>query len=363
MNDDLLGYLLGALEPHEMARVESALRRDSDLRRQLADIEKSLEPLNDDSIIQDHPPADLVSRTLDALPPLPRAAADASDMADGFEWPLGTFATDPGDGTITVRELSPVTDHGGVPGWSWQDWFVASVSAAVVLALILPAIWNGRFEARKIACQDQLRLLGTAMTQFVTRNEQHRLPEVKEQGPEAFAGVYAVRLREAGLLDDVTVRWCPSFDLPSEARPTTFAEQAENEIVSLATLATTSVNALQKHHQFAGGHYAYNLGVRDGDDFRSPRFEQRSGFAVLSDAPLGLRPSSGGRSRPVGHSGKGLNVLYEDGHVQFISVDSFDNLMDDPWLNHHQNVEAGVTPDDATLGPSWQPPFRNSIQR
>lgn len=363
MQDDLLGYLLGALDPEEMARVASALRRDEDLRRQLAQIEKSLEPLNQDATIQDHPPADLVGRTLDSLPPLPSPSSNAGDEVS--EPLLGdeVFSANPSASVLAGQGLSPVTDHAGQTGWRWQDWFAASMSAAIVLALVLPAIWNGRFEARKIACQDQLRRLGTAMTQFVTRNEQHRLPEVKESGPEAFAGIYAVRLREAGLMDDATIRWCPSFDMPAQARPTAFVEQAATDIASLHALATASIDDLRQHHRFAGGHYAYNLGVRDGDEFRSPRYEQRSGFAVLSDAPLGLRSRTGETSRPVGHDGRGLNVLYEDGHVRFVSVKSFDKLMDDPWLNHRGAVEAGVTPDDATLAPSWQPPFKNSIQR
>ncbi len=98
---------------------------------------------------------------------------------------------------------------------TWMDWAGGAAAAAVILGLLLPSLAQGRFESRKAACQDQLRQFGTALTQFVNRNQQERLPAVSETGPEAFAGVYAVRLNEAGLIDDPSSRWCPSLDPPS----------------------------------------------------------------------------------------------------------------------------------------------------
>ena len=48
MHEDLLGYLLGALEPHEMRRIAQLLRDDPAARDELARIEESLRPLEDD---------------------------------------------------------------------------------------------------------------------------------------------------------------------------------------------------------------------------------------------------------------------------------------------------------------------------
>jgi hypothetical protein len=235
---------------------------------------------------------------------------------------------------------------------------VTSSAAAILLAMLLPAVAEGRFEARKNACQDQLRQLGTALTQFVGRNEGNRLPAVAGSGPEAFAGVYAVRLRDAGLLDDPTLRWCPSLDPPNistDPDPVT-------TLVSVKQLHQSTVDQLRQIQRSAGGHYAYTLGVIERDHLTSPRFESRSSFAVMSDAPL----SSGNAAelaRSFGHSGIGINVLFEDGRVQFLPLASLAEIPDHPLMNHHRQTEAGVNIDDASLSPSWRPPFIDVQQR
>ncbi len=71
MHEDLLGYLLGALEPHEMRRVAQWLRDDPVAREELAKIEQSLRPLEESYEPVELPPSDLVARTLASLPPLP----------------------------------------------------------------------------------------------------------------------------------------------------------------------------------------------------------------------------------------------------------------------------------------------------
>ena len=65
----------------------------------------------------------------------------------------------------------------------------------------------------------------------------------------------------------------------------------------------------------------------------------------------------------IGHSGFGINVLYEDGRVQFISLSSLETMRDHPLMNHRAQPEAGVNVDDASLAPSWYPPFINVRQR
>ena len=42
---------------------------------------------------------------------------------------------------------------------------------------------------------------------------------------------------------------------------------------------------------------------------------------------------------------------------------ALDLLTDHPLRNDHGQVEAGVTIDDASLAPSWRPPFINVRQR
>lgn len=340
MHEDLLGYLLGALEPHEMQRVAQLLRDNPAAREELAKIERSLEPLEEFYQPVAAPPPDLVARTLANLPPLPSAdenkptaTVELVSMQSGVEAPKSTTLT-------------------------FVDWASGAVAVAVLLGFLLPALAQGRFEARKATCQDQLRQFGTALTSFVIRNQQNRLPSVAENGPEAFAGIYAIRLDESGLLEDPSIRWCPSLDRPDEG-----LRIGGDEMVSVRDLHEMSVDQLRQIQQRVGGHYAYTLGVIDKDHFTPPRFESRSSFAVMSDAPMvGI---SGGKIRAdqIGHSGFGINVLYEDGRVQFISLSSLESMPDHPLFNHRGRAEAGVNIDDASLAPSWRPPFVNVRQR
>ena len=354
MHEDLLGFLLGALEPHEMRRVAELLRTDPLARAELARIEKSLRPLEESNEPVEPPPVDLVARTMAALPSLP-----TEDELLESESSSPTLAP-------MHSGIEPRSDS----GLSWMDWVSGSVAAAVLLGLLLPALAQGRFESRKIACSDQLRRLGIDFTRFVTRNQQARLPEVSQQGPEAFAGVYAVRLHEQGLLEDPSIRWCPSLELP-EFLDLESSEQssAETQLIGLNELVTSdqlhrvSAPQLKQLQRWLGGHYAYSLGVIEQDRYSSPRFEARSSFAVMSDAPMATILDGVIRSDQVGHGGIGINVLFEDGRVQFMQLRSLDSLPDHPLLNHEGKAEAGVNVDDASLAPSWRGPFLNVRQR
>jgi hypothetical protein len=348
MHEDLLGYLIGALEPHEMRRVEQWLREDPAAREELTRIESKLRPLEETSEPIESPPPDLVARTMAALPPLPGSAATHSQGGDAE-----------GD-TVDLVAMRPAQDAPRGSGVTWIDWASGAVAAAVLLGLLIPALAEGRFEARRTACQDQLRQLGVALTQFVSRNNQGRLPAVADQGPEAFAGVYWLRLHEAGLVDDPSVRWCPSVDPPSDGE---LMLVDSSPTVTTGQLHRVSANRLRDIQRLVGGHYAYTLGVIDEDKLRSPRYESRSAFAVMSDAPMiGM---SGGAVRPesIGHSGRGINVLYEDGSVRFIELQALQSIPDHPLLNHRGRMEAGINIDDAALAPSWHPPFVHVRQR
>lgn len=358
MHEDLLGYLLGALEPHEMRRVANWLRDDPAAREELAKIEQALKPLEDQYEPVEPPPSDLISRTLAQLPPLPPPSGSdsADDRAVGESSPADPIPADP-----VVVDLVPMqsnVDATKSSNMTWIDWASGFVAAAVLLGLLLPSLAQGRFEARRIACQDKFRQLGTALTQFVNHDPQNRLPGVAESGPEAFAGIYALRLNEVGLLPEPAIRWCPSVDRPDRSTGPVL-----DELVSIADLHTASVDQLRLIQRFIGGHYAYTLGVIDQNRLRPPRYESRSSFAVMSDAPMIGMSGDQFRAGGIGHSGFGINVLYEDGRVQFLTLPSLNSIPDHPLLNDRGRVEAGVNINDAALAPSWRPPFVNVRQR
>lgn len=365
MQEDLLGYLLGALDEEEMRRISALLKEDPELREQLESLKNTTDILENAYVPVEPPSTDLVSRTLDLID----EQADSCPGASSADVKFLTVPNESDQETALVAEvgLSVPTSEIGHPSTSrWIDWLGAAVAASIILCIVLPALANGRFEARKAACQDQLRRLGVALTQFVSRAPEHRLPAVAESGPEAFAGIYALRLNESGLIPDGEIRWCPSIQPPD------FDDSSLvnlGEVGSLARLRQAPVNDLQEIQKLAGGHYAYNLGVIVNDRYTSPRFEGRTSFAVMSDAPLigNLGASELGDSdrlsQWIGHGGRGINILFEDGRVAFTDADAIQSLPDHPLLNHQGKVEAGVNIDDASLAPSWRPPFLDVPQR
>ncbi|MCC9655669.1 hypothetical protein [Rhodopirellula halodulae] len=412
MQEDLLGYLLGALEEDEMRRVEKLLRESAEARRMLAELERKLRPLHEDFEVIEPPPSDLVSRTLDSLPPLPpmpgaEAAAEESIEPQAQNSNAASAAIESGASTPS---LTPVLERGDSLSWTWRDWAGSFTAACILLAIALPTMVEGRFMARKQACQDNLRQLGMAMTQYVNRNAEARLPSVESAGYQAFAGMYMPRLHAAGLMMDPTSTHCPSiqsndFWQASGLRPMEDDQiEVADESVDQATLVTLrmlddaarelerfnqmgatsvaeetawqrAIARLQWLQQTAGGHYAYTLGVRDGEQFASPRFQGRSSFAVMSDAallrvvdmdsdedPL-LNKAASTSDGLISHGGRGINVLYEDGRVRFIPRESMNQLIDHPLVNHDGRPEAGVNIDDASLAPSWQAPFVHARQR
>jgi prepilin-type processing-associated H-X9-DG protein len=364
MQEDLLGYLLGALEPHEMRSVEQFIAENPDARQELDRLEKAMRPLQEaDGPV--YPPRDLVGRTMQSV--FAQIPADAqigpSSLAET------SLAKDSLTKTSVAKDrLSPVppvrmAEAGEVPQGRRTgpvDWAVAALAAAILVAMLVPGLGRLREMARRNECQSQLQELGTSLTQFVTRDPQQRLPEIAREGAEAFAGMYAVRLADSGLISRPSVRWCPTAEVPTAEVSTSKSDPIR--IASADEIRELDVNQLQEVQKTSGGSYAYTLGVIDGTRYQPPRFESRASFAVLADMPVNTVSVNGGLETSASHDG-GINVLFEDGSVRFITTAALDSLRDHPLQNHRGDIEAGVNIDDASLAPSWKPPFISVRQR
>jgi len=404
MREDLLGYLLSALEPHEMRSIDQQLRDDPELRAELAELQRTLQCI-DQSVDQEdlaELPPDLISRTLDAVSQCEATATS------GFH----SLASTPE--LVSGRERS------------LADLLVSALAAGALLALMFPTIARYRGEARKVACQNNLRQLGTALSQFVIREIDSYLPGIAESGPEAFSGMYAVQLSERGLLSDPALRLCPDMTNPIDqivadqasagpssgefvankkftdgdqstvvgeaAFPASFADASDGPtnshfVDNLAVSAPASqasptgrlvtrrdlhaaaqrrdVALLRWLQRVAGGHYAYSLGVVDDSQYKPPKYENRASFALLGDAPVtGSHVTDRVDAGEMRWShGEGANLLYEDGSVRYFHPSHMMSLPDHPYINHRGSIEAGVNIDDAALAPSWRPPFIGVRQR
>ena len=94
----------------------------------------------------------------------------------------------------------PATSHGG-RRLNRADVAVAALIFVIAGLLVLPAINGTRFQARVAACQDNLRQVGQALTEYSHKNHDV-FPVVPAEGNLAAAGIYAPILTQEGFLTE-----------------------------------------------------------------------------------------------------------------------------------------------------------------
>jgi prepilin-type processing-associated H-X9-DG protein len=399
MREDLLGYLLSALEPHEMRRIDQRLQEDPLLREELAEVQRMLndfdQSVGENDLVE--LPPDLISRTLASIDAAEDGSADFANAVEAaVQQPLtasgsqSLFSSDAAMLGMRPERLLP-----GKNRQTWADMLVSALAAAAILALAFPVVARYRGEARKMACQNNLRQLGVAIGDYVLGRTDSRLPQVAESGHEAFSGIWELRLTDRGLLTDPSLRWCADGEIPDEECPrnceetqllfygdrenlaksaanrsgTTFSRVGSHDLINSEHLMDAAfrgdIELLKFIQRIAGGHYAYNLGVIENGKYQTPRYEGRSSFAVLGDMPIAGRQSADGVDVTTlkWHHGEGANILYEDGSVRHVRPRSMIDVYDHPYTNHRGSIAAGVNIDDASLGPSWYAPTPEAVQR
>jgi hypothetical protein len=177
--EQLIGYLIGALEDSEREQIEARLEYDPRLREELALAEESLRPLRQ-TRRQYAPPPGLAARTCRWVelfaPPVVREAPTAACAA-------------PRPGPRRARRMSAVSvPPSSRAGWSWADIAVASCILAVLTLLVFPAVQRSRMNARLLACQDHLHDLGLSLAMV---NEKHPefLPQFFRPDRQVAAGI------------------------------------------------------------------------------------------------------------------------------------------------------------------------------
>jgi hypothetical protein len=125
------------------------------------------------------------------------------------------------------------------------------------------------------------------------------------------------------------------------------------ELPTLEAVDRASGKTLAVLQRAMGGDYGFNMGYMNNGVLVRPRNAARPEFILAGDAPSNAQP----RRASGNHRGQGQNVLYEDGHLRFVSSVSDPQLPDDPFHNRKGWVAAGVDSDDAVLGASADPPL------
>ncbi|MCY2973905.1 MAG: hypothetical protein NTW52_04465 [Planctomycetota bacterium] len=335
-DETLMGYLLDALTDDEVLAVENELALNSHLRLRLKSMREMLFPLAEDNDLYE-PPSGLSDRVLGAMD-------DVVDTAADFE----TNRVE--QSQLPVLSASERDKGNSKAPCGWSDLFVVLSAAIVGLCILSPAILKLQEGARTARCAGQLHEIGQMIRDYAFYRPKHVVPEVDATGPLAFAGVYAIRLSDAGLLDDRSMLWCPN-NQPSDQLTFSLGSGPAPKIAELLTMPQSRQEMWQR---IAGGSYAYNLGIMIDRQHATPEMQNRPSFAILADAPL--RESTDKKVWTV-HFGSSSNVLFEDGHIQLMRFDEHLDLLDHPYWNHQGENRAGVDSNDSVLGRSGRNPL------
>jgi hypothetical protein len=315
----VLDYLLGVLDESETEEVRARLESDPIYRQAMrgacGDM-KRLRGLQENVV----PPPQLAERTCEFL----------------FN-PMQRLRNLAGLRTMTP---SPAEPQAGCR-LNRADVVVAAVIFVIAGLLVFPAISGTRFQARVSACQNNLRQVGQALTEYSQKNHDV-FPEVPADGHLAAAGIWAPLLREQGFLAESERVLCPESPL---------AQEREFRIPSVDELRAAVGKELVRIQQTMGGSYGYSIGYLAGGSYRPTRNLGRDYFVIMADAPSPDRPDH----QTANHGGVGQNLLFEDLHVEFTGAPRVGR--DDIYSNDNHEVAPGLHRDDAVVASSGTPPL------
>ena len=320
MRDDLVGYLLNAIDEAESRRVEAALADPQDgpsLRRDLERLRAATRPLDHDRDAFAAPPG-LAARTL----------AFVETHATSRPLP-------------TPRAFAPSTDVPVTRPRAWLDRMIVAATALAACVLVGPLLLDAITESRARRAERNLQKASLALQGYA---ESHRVfPTPPESGPLSRAGLFAPTLvSEHRLVADDGTLLVPG---------TALARGGEFRIPSLEELqATVGTPRFDEMVRTMSGDYGYTLGHRDESGALQPnRNLRREHHPLMADAPDPCCEKSSN------HPGGIHYVLFEDGRVQRLFQDDLHGD-DHLYKNHAGQTAAGTDPEDAVIGDSHHQP-------
>lgn len=306
MRDELLGYLLGSLEPDEIERLEGELRRNPQLQQELELLSEALVPLVSD---EDHfdPPQGLALRTCDHVHVAARAA------------------------------VATVEPSGARLRWQVQDFMVAAGIMIAASMLFFPAVSHSRFQAQLAMCQNNLRMIGAGLTNYSQAHGSY-FPAVAARNGRAVPSAFASILAQTGFIEGSQAFVCPS---------SATEEQRCFRLPTPKQIDEYGLAQLQRMCRQIAGNYGATAGYIDETGYHSPRNLHRTTFAIVSDAPCQKRSEH----QSSNHGGDGQNVLFEDGHVVYLRNCNCEagSIGDDIFRNDAGEIALGSHRDDSVI--------------
>jgi prepilin-type processing-associated H-X9-DG protein len=324
MDENLVGYLLNAIDPDTHRRVDDYLRGHPEARGRLELLRGALAPL-----------------AADREPVAPPPGLWVNTLARVAEYRCRNlpFAPPPGS-------------RSAVPSRSWwrrPDALVAAAILLVTVSLVSPALQKLRHRHYQVeACKNNLRLFHQAVTAYCDLHN-NQLPMVQAEPPCNVAGVFVPILNQAGVLRPEISVSCPS----REHRP-----PACQSLDDLRDVWRTRPDEFYRYSASLTTCYAYSLGYRDEAGRlhglrRDPGQSHQDFLPILADRPpFDQRDPAVTDGNSRNHGGDGQNVLYLDGHARFCTTRTVGVGGDDIYVNRRRQVAAGLDRDDTVLAAS-----------
>jgi hypothetical protein len=327
IDEDLIGHLLGALEPTEHLTIQNRLSETPELAARLEHLRLALQPLE---AIRDPgaPPAGLADRTLARLAGI-FAQCDAQGSAASPRERLAatvsrTLESDASD-SRSSETASPVTtprapreapETRTIGGRLRADLIVACAIAFLGCGLVLSAVSKVRAQSQLLECQSNLRKLYIGLVGYADTHEGY-YPQV---ATNATADSFVVALQEAGQVPADFRAACP---------------------VGVIDEAVSPVS------------YTYSLGFQDQAGrlvgLRRPAdgVGEHDLLPISADYPTAEATPVVGQLCP--HPPV-MNVLYLGGQVRTTTSPLIGPNGDDIYRNINGQVAAGLDRSDVVLG-------------
>lgn len=332
MRELLIRYLLGELDAGEQSQVEKRLRESSELRQELAYLQKCFAENGDVELPTGEPPRGLAERTSQRV----SDSACGVDDVDLFDIASGRVAAFAGSGDAPAGPL----------GWSFADVTVAAGVCFAMAMLLAPALRNSQDASRRNSCADHQREAYFIVAKYAEGHNGY-LPAAN---PGEMAGMYFVRVigKEYAKIEDARrILACSGSPLGEAIR----RGQAEIFVPTQLQVSTTSPSGLHELFATSTGSYAVPLPSIQNNRYTCPRLFDAEVFPILADAPnlnvAGVESQN--------HYG-GLLVTYSDGSVKFQTSAITPIWEDRIFLNVLGRPEAGRGEHDSVLVPGNRTP-------
>ena len=354
VQEDLLGYVLGALDATEERDIQQKIEQDPALQEEVRKLKASLVPLD----FLDAPSGlrtGLARRTCEWV----AGTTKNPDFTESTNYVdhLATLADDQAvNETAAAQSTDNVDfDNSNVDDqkvtlspsrfellhpqtWSMTDAIAGIAIVAVLSGILFPTLSWQRFNSRKLACQDNLRNVGMALMQY-SDNHGGQFVAIPSAGKLSASGLFAPMLKDAGLIEDDRVFSCAGVD-----------QDAPVFIPSLAQLESADGEQLDYLKRNMAGHFGYSMGYTDGNEYRPLTNSGLTNTVLVADRPSFKQPDR----RSMNHGAWGQNCLFGDGRVEFIKGDSVGE--DAIFVNDYGVVAPGTSPRDSVIAPSHLSP-------